>query len=286
VKHIVGFSGGIDSQACARWVLNRFQAEDVILMNTNAGENEHPYTDAFIAEYSRAVHPVVVVPSLMRDLWETDGYAERRGFNSDDTLTFARLIQVKGRPPSRRAQFCTYYLKLIPQRRWLRAQFGPGGALDGEAFIRYTGKRRDESDARRATPCSPQFDEFYDCELHAPIADWTKPMCFDYVRAHGEAINPLYTLGFNRVGCAPCINSNKDDILAWSQRFPEIVEKVRGYEAVRKRTFFPPIVPGMAINFIDDVVRWAETDRGGRQGNMLRVINDRPSCESQYGLCE
>ena len=23
MKHIVGFSGGIDSQACARWVLNR-----------------------------------------------------------------------------------------------------------------------------------------------------------------------------------------------------------------------------------------------------------------------
>lgn len=24
MKHIVGFSGGVDSQACARWVLNRF----------------------------------------------------------------------------------------------------------------------------------------------------------------------------------------------------------------------------------------------------------------------
>jgi len=23
IKHVVGFSGGIDSQACARWVLNR-----------------------------------------------------------------------------------------------------------------------------------------------------------------------------------------------------------------------------------------------------------------------
>ena len=29
-KHIVGFSGGIDSQACALWVRNRFPREDVI----------------------------------------------------------------------------------------------------------------------------------------------------------------------------------------------------------------------------------------------------------------
>lgn len=42
MKHIVGFSGGIDSQACARWVLNRFPKEDVILLNSDAGANEHP----------------------------------------------------------------------------------------------------------------------------------------------------------------------------------------------------------------------------------------------------
>lgn len=36
MKHIVGFSGGIDSQALARWVLNRYDADDVILVNTDA----------------------------------------------------------------------------------------------------------------------------------------------------------------------------------------------------------------------------------------------------------
>ena len=37
MKHIVGFSGGIDSQAAALWVLNRFPREDVILLNSDAG---------------------------------------------------------------------------------------------------------------------------------------------------------------------------------------------------------------------------------------------------------
>ena len=40
--HIVGFSGAIASQACARWVLNRQPKEQVFLLNSDAGGNEHP----------------------------------------------------------------------------------------------------------------------------------------------------------------------------------------------------------------------------------------------------
>lgn len=45
-KHIVGFSGGIDSQACARWVLNRYPKEDVILLNFDAGGNDGVFSMA------------------------------------------------------------------------------------------------------------------------------------------------------------------------------------------------------------------------------------------------
>ena len=110
-------------------------------------------------------------------------------------------------------------------------------------------------------------------------------MCFDYVRAHGEQVNPLYSLGFMRVGCAPCINSGKDDILNWATRFPEMIDKVRTWEQQVGRTFFAPCVPGMAINWIDDVVAWAKTDRGGRQNNLFRILPP-PACESRFGLCE
>ena len=59
MKHVVGFSGGIDSQACALWVRNRFPREDVILLNSDAGGNEHPLTVEFVERYSATVHPVV-----------------------------------------------------------------------------------------------------------------------------------------------------------------------------------------------------------------------------------
>lgn len=144
--------------------------------------------------------------------------------------------------------------------------------------------RRDESDARKNYPFQ-MFDEYFDSDTYFPILDWSKHMCFEYCKAHGEKINPLYTMGFNRVGCAPCINSSKEDITNWSIRFPETIDKVRALEAYSGRTFFAPVVPGLATNNIEDVVRWAKSARGGRQ-DVFPIMLEREPCESKYGLCE
>lgn len=284
MKHIVGFSGGIDSQACARWVLNRFPAADVLLTNSDAGGNEHPMTVEFVDWYSENIHPVHRVNAVIADMWMTPGAAEARGHDGNARLTFDLMAKIKGRFPSRKAQFCTEKLKLIPQKRWIEKLFGPGGEHEGESYTRYTGVRRDESDARAGYPYV-EFDKWYDCDLYRPLMDWTKKMCFDYVEAHGEKYNELYRLGFNRVGCAPCVNSGKEDIVNWSERSPDMIDKLRGWETANGRTFFPPMVPGMAINFVDDVVRWARTSHGGRQ-DLFPIMHEREGCESKYGLCE
>jgi 3'-phosphoadenosine 5'-phosphosulfate sulfotransferase (PAPS reductase)/FAD synthetase len=284
MKHIVGFSGGIDSQACARWVLNRFPKEDVILTNSNAGEWEHPDTMAFVDWYSENVHPVTRTNAIVADMWRTPGFAETRGFDGNQPLTFELMVKIKGRPPSRKAQFCTEKLKLAPQRRWMRENSQPGGLL-ADGYCRYTGVRRDESDARKNTAFQA-YDDWFDCDLFYPLADWTKRMCFDYVKSHGEQINPLYLKGFNRVGCAPCVNSGKEDITNWAQRSPETIDKVRSLEESTGRTFFAPVIPGfVGNNFIDDVVRWAGSARGGRQ-DLFPIMHEREACESKYGLCE
>lgn len=110
-------------------------------------------------------------------------------------------------------------------------------------------------------------------------------MCFDYVKHHGEKVNELYTLGFGRVGCAPCVNSNKSDVLNWATRFPEMIDKVREWEKRVGKTFFAPTVPGMELNWIDDVVKWSKTCHGGKQYDLL-VLQEPDACESNYGLCE
>ena len=275
----------MDSQAVALWMLNRLPPEDVIFTNSRAGQNESPITVEFVDRYSATVHPVVIVTPLVQDFLdavEDPTFRLERcaalGVTPQTELTFPLLAQLKGRFPSRKAQFCTEFLKLRPMTRWIRKNIS-------EEFERYSGVRRDESEPRRQRQ-PREWDTWFDCWLNNPVVDWTKQMVFDFVRAHGQKVNPLYTLGFNRVGCAPCVNNSKDDVLAWVQRFPEMIDKVRAWEQQVGRTFFYPIVPGMEINWIDDVVRWAQTARGGRQADLLRVFNERPNCESKFGLCE
>lgn len=292
IKHVVGFSGGIDSQACALWVRQRFPAEEVILLNSQSGRNEHPITTSFVQWYSDTIFPVIEVVPLIKDLG-TRGTKEgktrdrRQEFHDDDELTFERLAYVNGRFPSRKAQFCTEHLKLAPQLRWMKENLEANG-IDYE---RYVGVRRDESPMRREKlaglgPAPRIWDTYFDCYLNYPIADWTKQQCIEFLQAHGEEINPLYRLGFGRVGCAPCINSGKQDIREWAARFPEMIDKVRQWETYCGRTFFAPCVPGKAINWIDEVVAWARTARGGKQV-LLPMLEAEPEvCSSKYGLCE
>ena len=287
VKHVVGFSGGIDSQATALWVREHFPAEDIILLNSDVGGHEHPITSEFIRSYSEHVFPVIVTSPLIRDL---GGVGSRSGqignrrheYDENDVLTMEALAYIKGRFPSRTRQFCTQFLKLAPQRRWSEENIDTSG-LD---IIRYVGVRRDESQDRRKTPDS-MWDSYFDCDIKFPLADWSKQQCFDYVQDHGEAVNPLYTMGFGRIGCAPCINSGKQDIREWATRFPEMIDKVRGWERNTGWTFFAPCVPGKEINWVDEVMEWSKTTRGGSV-TQLRMLDDEPVlvCSSKYGLCE
>jgi 3'-phosphoadenosine 5'-phosphosulfate sulfotransferase (PAPS reductase)/FAD synthetase len=294
MKHVVGFSGGADSQACAGWVLDRFPKEEVVLMNSDAGGNEHPLTTEHIRWYSETVHPVLMVSAIIADLGDVgtrDGAIgdRRRSLGEDADLTFDRLAFVKGLFPSRKAQFCTEYLKLAPQLRELQRLFRspPDAPHLWTEFVRYAGIRADESELRRTLP-ERQWDDYFDCELVRPLLAWSKADVFAYLKGRGEKVNPLYTLGFSRVGCAPCINSNKDDIRNWAVRFPEMIDKVRAWEQQVGRTFFAPCVPGMVINFVDDVVKWARTVRGGRQYELpfFEAQAEGGGCSSKYGLCE
>ncbi|QDV49582.1 phosphoadenosine phosphosulfate reductase domain-containing protein [Gimesia fumaroli] len=288
MKHVVGFSGGVDSQACLWWVRQKFGDENVIAVNSDVGGHEHWMTTEFISEFSKTVFPIVQVTPLIRDL-ENRGTKpgitrdRRQEFNEDDVMTFDRLAYIKQRFPSRKAQFCTEHLKLIPQKRWMRENLVDKGI----EFERYVGLRCDESDARKKTP-DRKWDEYFDCWVNYPIRCWTKQECFSVLKKSGEKVNPLYSMGFNRVGCAPCINSNKADIREWAARFPEMIDKVRQYEENVGRTFFAPCVPGMEINWIDDVVKWSKTAYGGKQP-MLPLVEVEAAagmCSSSYGLCE
>jgi 3'-phosphoadenosine 5'-phosphosulfate sulfotransferase (PAPS reductase)/FAD synthetase len=288
LKRVLGFSGGVDSQALGLVMRLAYPHDELIFLNSDAGGNEHPLTDGFIRWYSDSIFPVVAIQAIIADLADVgtrDGAIgeRRRQFKDSDPLTFNRLAFVKGIFPSRKRQFCTEYLKLRPQQRWCRENLHDRGI----EFERYIGVRADESHFRARLP-RRQWDDFFDVYLNRPILSWSKQQCFDFLKKHGEPVNPLYTMGFNRVGCAPCINSNKDDIRNWAARFPEMIAKVRHWEEEVGRTFFAPMVPGMEINNVDAVVSWSKMARGGKMLSLPFAEAEAAanSCVSKYGLCE
>ena len=213
-------------------------------------------------------------------------------------------------------QFCTQYLKRIPLDDYLLGCIQPG--LEVESW---RGLRRDESQNRRNTPDSEMTAEGY--RIVYPIQAWTGQQVIDFLRGRGTKLNTLYSLGFGRVGCMPCINVGKDELLNTAIRFHDHIDKIREWESLvslaAKRgwtTFFVDAarvslvpLPGWTHSQVesehgeftdqwiepdvvifdrlrvDQRIEWAKTSHGGRQLDFIRSA-DPPPCSSLYGLCE
>ena len=111
-------------------------------------------------------------------------------------------------------------------------------------------------------------------------------------------------MGMVRVGCMPCINCRKNELLEISKRFPGEVERISEWEEIvglaskrKQSTFFSSPTRNikgdeaekeewLKSQDVYKVVEWAKTARGGRQRDFLREQDDGPVCSSIYGLCE
>jgi len=210
-------------------------------------------------------------------------------------VPFLDLCIWKGRFPSTMAAFCSEELKRNPITEQVQKPL-----LDaGDDVVSWQGVRRDESLRRSLlseTELKKMFENGAELWNYRPILDWTAQDCFAMHRKHGIKHNPLYEMGMGRVGCMPCINCRKDELLEISKRFPEAIDRIRQWEDAvkeaskrRAATFFPAPSDNSewsATQTIDVVVEWAKTSRGGKQYDFLRMQDDGPICTSSYGLCE
>lgn len=329
-SHIVNISGGKDSTACYLLALKRERPFRAVMADTG---NEHPQT----VEYAETLHERTGGPKVevfradfsariakKREFilanWSDHGVPQEAVDRAAEILQptgnpFLDLCIWKGRFPSRRAQFCTEFLKSEP----ITSQVVDPARKVGPV-IQWLGVRRNESLNRRNAPMwqTVQTPGLHSMRFYRPIIHWSAENVFSYAAAHGVDPNPLYLQGMGRVGCFPCINASKKELRAIALRFPEAFEKIQAWEAVVKvaskqgvATFFSADttpdgaalarrVSGIADNDArataraaapwpraKEVAAWAATDRGGRQMNwLLDAEDDGVSCSSQYGLCE
>lgn len=329
-QHIVNISGGKDSTACYLLALDRGVPFRAVMADTG---NEHPDTIAYAASLGdRTGGPQVEFyrsdftermekkRGYIAKHWPKDGVPQALVDRAIAALQptgipFLDLCLWKGGFPSRRAQFCTEFLKSEPIGKQVIEP-----ARRASPVVQWLGVRRDESLNRRNAPMWQvvRTPGLHAMRFYRPLIHWTAQNCFSLAAAHELDPNPLYLQGMSRVGCFPCINVNKSELRAITIRFPEAIDRIAEWERIAaeasKRgagTFFAADVTpegaalGRKISAIKDpedrrqagaaapwpnaraVAEWARTDRGGKQFNLvLGHEDDGLSCSSQYGLCE
>ncbi|MBK8184317.1 MAG: phosphoadenosine phosphosulfate reductase family protein [Candidatus Competibacteraceae bacterium] len=302
--NIISVSGGKDSTALLLLAIER-HPDNMQAVFADVG-NEHDITYEYVRYLEKATG--VKIRWIKADFsqqierkkayviakWSDKGVPQETITRAVSALVptgipFLDLCLWKGRFPSAKAAFCSEELKRNPIIEQVHLPL----LEDGNTLYSWQGVRADESRRRAA------LDELENVGgglwNYRPILKWTASDCFAMHRKHGIKHNPLYEMGMGRVGCMPCINCRKDELLEISKRFPEAIERIRQWETAVKQaskwgaTFFPaPSVDSewSAKQTIDVVVEWAKTSRGGKQYDFLRVQDNGPICSSLYGLCE
>ena len=305
-QHLVNVSGGKDSTATYLRAIESGRPFRAVFADTG---NEHEATYEYIARLAeRTGGPAVetvradFTEAMARHRryvlkkWPKEGIPEevvRRAaaLHEPTGNPFLDLCILKGRFPSRMAQFCTGELKEIPITTQVVLPMLKQGPL-----LQWLGIRAAES---RNRANQPRFNRHESGSyLWRPIFRWSIEDVWAIHRRHGVEPNPLYALGMGRVGCMPCINCRKSELRAIADRFPEHVERIAEWEAVvsqvskrQSATFFKAAVDPREMEQdgyggIQDVVLWSRTAHGGRQFDVFFQAQRGGGCSSDLGLCE
>ena len=268
---VASISGGKDSAAMSLWLTRHGIEHDRVFADTGW---EHPDTYTYL----RGV--------LTEKLGPIDEV-------NDGSGGFAATVRHKGMFPSRLRRWCTINLKMKPVREYLVAR-------DDEP-ISAVGVRALES-KKRAEMGRWEFWDGGDCEIWRPLIDWSEADVIDIHTDEQLPPNPLYLRGARRVGCWPCIHSNKRELRLVGELSPGRIDVIRDLERVvaaaievRGKTvpgktigMFAATVPGRDTAkrgwpLIDEVMAWAKTERGGRQ---MMLVDTEPAGCVRWGLCE
>jgi 3'-phosphoadenosine 5'-phosphosulfate sulfotransferase (PAPS reductase)/FAD synthetase len=137
-----------------------------------------------------------------------------------------------------------------------------------------------------------EFSKTHATDVWRPVFGWSAQQVIDYILENGLEPNPLYRMGFKRVGCFPCIMCSKPEIYQIAERFPERITEIAGYEKECNSSFSgPDSIPRKAYRgaypLITDVARYVKSEYA--RGTLFDETEgkDSMSCMSYYsGLCE
>ena len=178
-KFIVTFSGGKDSSVVLS-LATQAKIDFTALFNDTG--LEHRETIAIVKELTNKL-------GVSLDIIEAPG-------------NFYREVLVKG-PPARDYRWCTDYLKINPSKAYFEKK-GPA--------VNIVGLRRVESLSRSRLSLVFKQSRRPDIIGLAPILKWNGLHIWSYIATRRLPYNPLYLVGFERIGCYMCPSANLSEL--------------------------------------------------------------------------
>ena len=261
MKAIVTFSGGKDSLASLLWVRNNLTKYFITVFCDTGWE--HPLTYKYIEEIRDRLGLNLVtlktIPMIDYILDEVD----------DDILMIQGIRAAESAKRAEMSKQCTYFKYYVQ----------PYGK-DKNGKDKFHTYRRKDVLAFRANHAD---------DLLRPVFDWSAGQVIDYILENGLQPNPLYRMGYKRVGCYPCIMASQQDIYNISVQDPERISYIADLEQQLSSSFLGPdkISPKYykgEYPQIGDVVRYVQEKRA--RGTLFDDNDVATSCMSYYGLCE
>lgn len=193
IKVVVPISGGKDSQACLKLAIQSYPKDQILGLFCDT-QFEHPITYRHV--------------DTMRNLYDVRIERICAGSVQEKTLKYGRF-------PGGGARHCTEELKIVPSKKYYRALAEQQGG-----FEVWLGMRAGESSQRAKRYADKINTETYPPHevlrkfpkylykmgvvFRLPVLEWSTEDVFEFLA--GEE-NPLYSQGFDRVGCFPCLAS-------------------------------------------------------------------------------
>lgn len=247
---LLAYSGGKDSEVCLELCRRARVPLEVIHNLTTA---DAPETIYHVRKVFRQLELEGIVCAFHKPL-----------YHGKPTSMWSLIVQ-KGLPPTRKQRYCCQILKegssthraVVLGVRAAESQ----NRKDSAVAERWGSSRRevqrfdfDNGDERIVAPCQQKAE----IKIH-PIVDWNDSDVWAFLRDAKVERNPVYSLGFQRVGCVGCPMAGKvryREFRVWpafEQLYRTAFDKMlrRRWEAGKFNSW----------NSADDVFRWWMEDR-------------------------
>ena len=193
----VSFSGGKDSAVTAHLVKKALGKAKLFFANTTI---EFPETIEYVHDFSTQKGYRLIEYNAPTDFFE---------------------LMDKLEPPSRMMRWCCSTQKATPINQFYKDVEGNILSFDG---IRASeSKHRAEyTRVKENTKIIKQLSAY-------PILNWSDFEVWCYLLHADIPVNPLYTMGYSRVGCWACPNNNRFDSFLLTKTHPQLHEKLNKY---------------------------------------------------------